>query len=63
MTAGNCVFRTADLVHNFNLGQPKGRRIFYNDVALFIESKITLGGIIGARLDLGIRVGIGEKVE
>ena len=56
-----CVFRTADFVYDFNPGQPKGRRILYNDIALFIESKLTLGGIIGARLDLGIRIGIREN--
>ena len=50
------------LVHDFYIGQPKGRQILDNDVALFIESKLTLGSIIGTRLDLGIRVGIGEIV-
>ena len=29
-------------------------------VALVIERKLSLGGIVGARLDLGIRVWIGE---
>ena len=48
-------------IHDFDVGQPKGRRILYNDVALFVESKITLGGIVGTRLNLGIRVGIGEN--
>ena len=62
IAACNCVFCAADLVHDFYIGQPKGRQILDNDVALFIESELTLGGIIGARLDLGIRVGIGEIV-
>ena len=31
-----------------------------NNVALFIERKLPLGGIVGAWLDLGIRVRIGE---
>ena len=62
IAACNCVFCTADLVHDFYIGQPKGRQILDNDVALFIESELTLGGIIGTRLDLGIRVGIGEIV-
>ena len=62
IAACNCVFCAAILVHDFYIGQPKGRQILDNDVALFIESKLTLGGIIGTRLDLGIRVGIGEIV-
>ena len=48
------------LVHDFDVGQPKGGRIFHYDVALVIERKLSLGGIIGARLDLGIGVWIGE---
>ena len=62
IAACNGVFCAADLVHDFYIGQPKGRQILDYDVALFIESKIMLGGIIGARLGLDIRVGIGEIV-
>ena len=47
-------------LHDFDIGQPKGGRIFHNNAALFIERKLPLGGIVGARLDLGIRVRIGE---
>ena len=47
-------------IHDFDVGQPKGGRIFHHDVVLFIERKLPLGGIVGARLDLGIRVRIGE---
>jgi hypothetical protein len=47
-------------LHDFDVGQPKGGRILHHDVALFIERKLSLGGIIGTRLDLGIRVWIGE---
>ena len=47
-------------LHNLNIGQPKGGRIFHYDVALVIERKLSLGGIIGTRLDLGIMVWIGE---
>ena len=45
------VFRAADFIHDCDLGKPKGRRIFYNNAALFIERKISLRCIIGARLD------------
>ena len=48
------------LVHDFDVGQPIGGRIFHHNVALVIERKLSLGGIIGARLDLGIGVWIGE---
>ena len=47
-------------IHDFDVGQPKGGRIFHHDVVLFIERKLPLGGIVGTRLNLGIRVGIGE---
>ena len=47
-------------IHDFDVGQPKGGRIFHHDVAFFIERKLPLGGIVGAWLDLGIRVRIGE---
>ena len=46
-------------LHNLDIEQPKGGRIFYHDVALFIESP-PLGGIVKAWLDLCIRVRIGE---
>lgn len=62
VAACNGVFSAATLVHDFYIGQPKGRQILDYDVALVIESKITLGGIIGTRLDFNIRVGIGEIV-
>ena len=48
-------------IHDFDVGQPKGGRIFHHDVVLFIERKLPLGGIVGTRLNLGIRVGIGEN--
>ena len=60
VAAGYCVFRAAVFFHYFDIGQPKGGRIFHHDVALFIERKLSLGGIVGAWLDLGIRVRIGE---
>ena len=60
IAAGYRVFRAAMFLHNFDVWQPKGGRIFHNNAALFIERKLPLGGIVGARLDLGIRVGIGE---
>ena len=46
--------------HNFDIGQPKGGRIFHNNVALLIERKLPLWGLVGVWLDLGIRVRIGE---
>lgn len=49
------------MLHDFYIGQPKGGGVLHNDVALFVESKFTFWGIIGARLDLGIWVGIGEN--
>ena len=62
IAACNCVFCAADFIHYCQFGQPKGRQIFYNDVTVFIKLDVTLWCIIGARLDLGIRVGIGEVV-
>ena len=47
-------------LHDFDVGQPKGGRIFHHDVALFIERKLPLGSIAGAWLDFGIWVRIGE---
>ena len=41
---------------DFDVGQPIGGRIFHHNVALVIERKLSLGGIVGARLDLGIGV-------
>jgi len=60
VAAGYGVFRAAVFVHDFDVRQPIGRRIFHNNVALFIERKLSFGGIVGAWLDLGIRVRIGE---
>ena len=60
VAAGYGVFRAAVFLHDFDVGQPKGGRIFHHDVALFIERKLPLRGIVGAWLDLGIRVRIGE---
>ena len=60
VAAGYCIFRAAVFLHDFDVGQPKGGRIFHHDVALFIERKLPLGGIVGAWLDFGIRVRIGE---
>ena len=58
VAAGYRVFRAAVFLHDFDIGQPKGRRIFYNNVALFIERKLSFGGIVGAWLDLGIGSGL-----
>lgn len=60
IAAGHRIFRAAMLVHDFDVGQPKGGRIFHHDVALLIERKLSLWCIVGAWLDLGIRVRIGE---
>ena len=60
VAAGYGVFRAAVFLHDFDVGQPKSGRIFHYDVALFIERKLPLGGIVGTWLDLGIRVRIGE---
>ena len=45
-------------IHDFDVGQPKGGRIFHHDVVLFIERKLPLGGIVWAWLDLGIGSGL-----
>ena len=47
IAAGYGVFRAADLIHDFNFGEPIGRRVLDYDVTLFIKGNIALGCVIG----------------
>lgn len=62
IAACNCVFCAADFIHDCQFGQTKGRQISYNNVTVLIKIEISIECIVRARLNLGIRVGIGEVV-
>ena len=58
VAAGYGVFRAAVFLHDFDVGQPKGGRIFHHNVALFIERKLPLGASSGRGLTLAYGSGL-----